>query len=358
MKQWTRWWIGILLVGSLLGFVGSRPALAAEGKWANVNRITFLGEHKSFNSGVTALPVGVPVTVAAELTYSGDWEAIKQSVVTFENVGAGLTIGYDQQLFFDPTEKKAWLQFTVTLTEPLPIGVNRQFTIKVSDGVNDRYVLTPYSQRQTIIQAPTKPVEPEEPVVPPTSSEPEPEIPPRGTDDEWIEEPEEPEESEESSEPEEPVKPVEPESEEPAVPGTTETETESTTDVTETPEEPDSQTPTTDETEPTDSTTTESSETPQDSDVPTSSEDSSTSQTSETDTTVAGDSSTPSTSTTDRTKNSGNPTEHTTATRSANKMKADKRSLPATGEKLSHGVSLLGGVLFLVGGTILWRRGR
>lgn len=356
MKQWTRWWIVILLVGSLLGFVGSRPVLAAEGKWANVNRITFLGEHKSFNSGVTALPVGVPVTVAAELTYSGDWEAIKQSVVTFENVGAGLTIGYDQQLFFDPTEKKAWLQFTVTLTEPLPIGVNRQFTIKVSDGVNDRYVLTPYSQRQTIIQAPTKPVEPEEPVVPPTSSEPEPEIPPRGTDDEWIEEPEEPEESEESSEPEEPAKPVEPESEEPAVPGTTETET--TTDVTETPEEPDSQTPTTDETEPTDSTTTESSETPQDSDVPTSSEDSSTSQTSETDTTVAGDSSTPSTSTTDRTKDSGNPTEHTTATRSANKMKADKRSLPATGEKLSRGVSLLGGVLFLVGGTILWRRGR
>lgn len=356
MKQWTRWWIGILLVGSLLGFVGSRPVLAAEGKWANVNRITFLGEHKSFNSGVTALPVGVPVTVAAEMTYSGDWEAIKQSVVTFENVGAGLTIGYDQQLFFDPTEKKAWLQFTVTLTEPLPIGVNRQFTIKVSDGVNDRYVLTPYSQRQTIIQAPTRPVEPEEPVVPPTSSEPEPEIPPRGTDDEWIEEPEEPEESEESSEPEESVKPVEPESEEPAVPGTTETET--TTDVTETPEEPDSQTPTTDETEPTDSTTTESSETPQDSDVPTSSEDSSTSQTSETDTTVAGDSSTPSTSTTDRTKDSGNPTEHTTATHSANKMKADKRSLPATGEKLSRGVSILGGVLFLVGGTILWWRGR
>nr|WP_236674602.1 peptidase [Enterococcus sp. BWR-S5] len=120
-----------------------------EAKWANVNRITFVDEYSLFNSGVAKLQVGKPVTVYATIDYSGDLNPILQSVVTFENVDSALAIDYDGALLIDG--KQATFSFTVTLLES--IQTPKLFSVKVSDGQpEDNQYLTPYSQRQTVVE--------------------------------------------------------------------------------------------------------------------------------------------------------------------------------------------------------------
>lgn len=123
--------------------------VSMEAKWANVNRITFVDEYSLFNSGVAKLQVGKPVTVYATIDYSGDLNPILQSVVTFENVDSALAIDYDGTLLFDG--KQATFSFTVTLLES--IQAPKLFSVKVSDGQpEDNQYLTPYSQRQTVVE--------------------------------------------------------------------------------------------------------------------------------------------------------------------------------------------------------------
>lgn len=121
----------------------------SEAHWANVNNITFIDTHALFNSGVAKLPVGIPVTVQAVINYSGDIEAIQQSQVLFEAVDPAIAIGYDGVLNY--TGKQATFSFTVTLLSA--IDTPKLFTVKVSDSLpEDNQHLTPYSQRQTIVQ--------------------------------------------------------------------------------------------------------------------------------------------------------------------------------------------------------------
>lgn len=123
--------------------------VSMEAKWANVNRITFVDEYSLFNSGVAKLQVGKPVTVYATIDYSGDLNPILQSVVTFENVDSALAIDYDGALLIDG--KQATFSFTVTLLES--IQAPKLFSVKVSDGqLEDNQYLTPYSQRQTVVE--------------------------------------------------------------------------------------------------------------------------------------------------------------------------------------------------------------
>lgn len=128
---------------------GDAALVRMEAKWANADRITFVDEHSLFNSGVAKLQVGKPVTVHATINYSGDLAPILQSVVTFENVDPSLAIDYDGTLVFDG--KQATFSFTVTLLES--IQSPKLFSVKVSDGQpEDNQYLTPYSQRQTVIE--------------------------------------------------------------------------------------------------------------------------------------------------------------------------------------------------------------
>ncbi|MBP1047407.1 peptidase [Enterococcus sp. BWM-S5] len=123
--------------------------VSREAKWANADRITFVDEYSLFNSGVAKLQVGKPVTVYATINYSGDSDPISQSVVSFENVDPALSIDYDGTLLFDG--KQAAFSFTVTLLES--IQAPKLFSVRVSDGQpEDNQHLTPYSQRQTVIE--------------------------------------------------------------------------------------------------------------------------------------------------------------------------------------------------------------
>lgn len=131
-------------------FVSDEAALVRmEAKWANADRITFVDDYSLFNSGVAKLQVGKPVTVYATINYSGDVDPILQSVVTFDNVDPTLAIDYDGMLIFNG--KQATFSFTVTLLES--IQGPKLFTVRVSDGQpGDNQYLTPYSQRQTVIE--------------------------------------------------------------------------------------------------------------------------------------------------------------------------------------------------------------
>lgn len=128
-------------------------ATASQATWANVNNIHFTDNFSLFNSGVAKLPLGKPIEVSANIAFSGDIESIKQAVVTFENVGQGIQIDYDQIIQFNENQKQAQFKFFITLTEPVPNGETRLFTVKVSDSSpGDNKYLTPYSQRQTVIE--------------------------------------------------------------------------------------------------------------------------------------------------------------------------------------------------------------
>lgn len=129
------------------------PVVATQAKWANVNNIQFTDAFSLFNSGVAKLPLGKPIEVSATVAFSGDIEAIKQAMVTFENVGQGIQIDYDQMLHISENQKQAQFKFFITLTTPIPNGETRLFTVKVSDNSpGDNKYLTPYSQRQTVIE--------------------------------------------------------------------------------------------------------------------------------------------------------------------------------------------------------------
>lgn len=133
--------------------INQPSVIASEASWGNVNNIHFTDNFSQFNSGIAKLTVGTPVEVSATISFSGDYAAIQQAVVSFENVDQGIQIDYNHTIYFDPDTKKARFKFTVTLTEPIPAGGSRLFTVKVSDNnPTDKNHLTPYSQRQTIIQ--------------------------------------------------------------------------------------------------------------------------------------------------------------------------------------------------------------
>ncbi|WP_379947370.1 LPXTG cell wall anchor domain-containing protein [Enterococcus devriesei] len=133
--------------------INQPSVIASEASWGNVNNIHFTDNFSQFNSGIAKLTVGTPVEVSATISFSGDYAAIQQAVVSFENVDQGIQIDYNHTIYFDPDSKQARFKFTVTLTEPIPAGGSRLFTVKVSDNnPTDKNHLTPYSQRQTIIQ--------------------------------------------------------------------------------------------------------------------------------------------------------------------------------------------------------------
>ncbi len=133
--------------------INQPSVIASEASWGNVNNIHFTDNFSQFNSGIAKLTVGTPVEVSATISFSGDYAAIQQAVVSFENVDQGIQIDYNHTIYFDPDTKQARFKFTVTLTEPIPAGGSRLFTVKVSDNnPTDKNHLTPYSQRQTIIQ--------------------------------------------------------------------------------------------------------------------------------------------------------------------------------------------------------------
>ncbi|WP_315305727.1 LPXTG cell wall anchor domain-containing protein [Enterococcus devriesei] len=133
--------------------INQPSVIASEASWGNVNNIHFTDNFSQFNSGIAKLTVGTPVEVSATISFSGDYAAIQQAVVSFENVDQGIQIDYNHTIYFDPDTKQARFKFTVTLTEPIPVGGSRLFTVKVSDNnPTDKNHLTPYSQRQTIIQ--------------------------------------------------------------------------------------------------------------------------------------------------------------------------------------------------------------
>ena len=125
---------------------------STEPGWANVNRITLQDIFLPTNSGIMKVAVGETITVNATVDYSGDLAPILQSSVLFEGVDPALTIGYDPSSLVI-NQRAARFSFTVTLNRPLTKPA--LFTVKVADGTPfDNQHLTPYSQRQTIEEAP------------------------------------------------------------------------------------------------------------------------------------------------------------------------------------------------------------
>lgn len=125
---------------------------STESGWANVNRITLQDIFLPTNSGIMKVVVGETITVNATVDYSGDLAPILQSSVLFEGVDPALTIGYDPSSLVI-NQRAARFSFTVTLNRPLTKPA--LFTVKVADGTPfDNQHLTPYSQRQTIEEAP------------------------------------------------------------------------------------------------------------------------------------------------------------------------------------------------------------
>lgn len=125
---------------------------STESGWANVNRITLQDIFLPTNSGIMKVAVGETITVNATVDYSGDLAPILQSSVLFEGVDPALTIGYDPSSLVI-NQRAARFSFTVTLNRPLTKPA--LFTVKVADGTPfDNQHLTPYSQRQTIEEAP------------------------------------------------------------------------------------------------------------------------------------------------------------------------------------------------------------